>query len=99
MLIKKGMKLSKIEVIYTTNNPLPNEIYINCTIKRLIEMQGDIMKYIHITFESDGKEHFFVGVRSGFGADSYTVWAFDRKTALEIIDMFKDTPQDVVEIV
>lgn len=99
MLLKKGMKLEKIEVIYAVKNPPPTEIYTDCTIKRLIEMQGDIMKYVHITFESNGKEHFFVGVRTAFGADSYTIWAFDRETALEIIDMFKDTPQDVVEII
>ncbi len=93
------MKIDKIDVVYVVNNPPPDESFVNCTIKRLIEMQGDLMKYVHITFESDGKEHFFVGIRTAFGADSYTIWAFDKKTALEVIDMFKDTPQDVVEII
>ncbi len=99
MLIKKGMILSKIEIVYVVNDPPPNEVHENCTVKRLIEMQGDLMKYIHITFESNGKEHFYVGIRTALGADSYTIWAFDKKTALEVIDMFKDTPQDVVEII
>jgi hypothetical protein len=99
MLLKKGMKIGKIEIIYVVKDPPPSETFTDCTIKRLIEMTGDIMKFIHITFESNGKEYFFVGTRTGFGADRYTIWAFDMKNALEIIDMFKDTPEDVVEVI
>ena len=98
MLLRKGMKFNKIEVIYAVKNPPPNETYENCTVKRVIEMQGSIMKYIHITFESNGKEYFFVAVRGGIGADGYTIWAFDMKSALDLIDAFKDTPEDVVEV-